>query len=70
MLSCLLRHWNSLRGDAERGDEYVHDGDEEDAQDCHVVDLVRLAALLVVVDVVSAVHDQTDAHQDLRGKIG
>lgn len=57
------------RGDAERGDEDVDNGDEEDAEDSEVVDLVRLAQaafLLRVVHVVVTVDDKADSNRDLK----
>lgn len=51
--------------DTKRGYEDVHDRHQEHAQHRHVVDLVRLADVLLVFDVVPAVHDETHAHRDL-----
>lgn len=53
------------RGYAERGDEDIYDGDEEYPQYGHIVDLVRLADVLLVFDVVAAVHNETHAHGHL-----
>ncbi|KPJ04639.1 hypothetical protein RR46_03250 [Papilio xuthus] len=50
---------------AERGDEYIDYGDEEDAEDCHVIDLVSFADLLLVFDVVPTVHDKANANSNL-----
>lgn len=52
-------------GNTERGDKHVDDGNEEDAQYCHVVDLVCLANFLVYIHIVAAVHDQTDSNNNL-----
>lgn len=52
-------------GDTKRGDEDIDDRDEEDSQNREVIYLVRFADFLLVVHVVSAVHDKTDSNCDL-----
>lgn len=57
------------RRHAERADEHVDDGDEEDAQHRHVVDLVGLADVLLVFHVVPGIHYEADANCYLKVEV-